>query len=738
MSSMAARRAALAMPKVLYSVTSLGATYKGGLSGGVTYPGGLDLVTPALVLQPGALIDAVNFECSINGGYGRIAGYERTDGHASPSSASFVIVQVSSFTNVPAVGAYITQASSGATGTVAAVNNVAGATYMVVTQISGTFNTSGVVSTSGSLIVTAANSPFIVTAANSPYTVTAGLTIGTAIATTITVTALLSAQYTAAAADILRSIIQAVPGSGDVLGVVSMVFNSTDHLYAFRANAAGTAANLYESTAMGWSQVPFFNVVEFTAGGSAIAADGDTLTQGAVTATIKRVMQRSGASGWTGNAVGGFVVTNPTGGNFAAGAATTSSGATVTLSGAQSAITMQPGGKFDFDKYNFGGASSTKRIYGCDGANKAFEFDGTTLAPITTGLSDDRPNHICAHKGFLFVSFNSSVIYCGPGTPFRWTAVDGGGEIACGDDISDLITLPGNQNTATLAIYQTSTTSFLYGTASSSWQLITYDTGTGARPFSVRNLFDTFSFDDFGVVTLQSTLNFGNFASSTLTRNILPFIVRERSSLVTASINRSKGQYRVFFRDGYGLYLTVNNQTYIGAVPVLFPNPVRCCDEDKNSSGDEVSYFGSSNGYVYQLDKGPSFDGADLYAYITLAWDAQKSPRILKRYRAMSIEVQGTSYASINVNYQLGYGTPNISQPTAVAYATNFAGAPAWDSFTWDNFTWDGKTLSPTEAGMTGAAENVQVTLQSGGNYIAAYQVNSVIYHYSARRGLRV
>lgn len=734
MSSMAARRAAMHMPKVLYSITSLGAQTKGGN----TFPGGLDQVTPALALQPGALIDGVNFECSINGGYGRIAGYERVDGHAMPSSASFVIVQVSSFANVPAVGATITQASSGATGTVAAVNTVAGATYMVVTQISGSFDTSGVVSTSGSLIVTAANSPFTVTAANSPYIVTAGATVGTAIPTAVSITALLSAQYTAAAADILRSFIQAVPGSGDVLGVVSMVFSGTDNLYAFRANLAGTAVNLYRSSSIGWVQVPFFNVVEFTAGAAAIPADGDTLIQGAVTATIKRIMQRSGADAWSGDAAGGFVITNPSGGNFAAGAATTSSGATVTLSGAPTSIVLQPGGHFEFDKNNFGGQLQTRRIYGVDGANKLFEFDGTTLAPISTGLSDDRPNHVAAHKGFLFVSFGSSALYSAPGLPFRWNALDGGGEIACGDDVTGMITLPGNQSTATLAIYQTSNTSFLYGTDKASWQLITYNTGVGARPFSVKNLFDSFAFDDFGVVTLQSTLNFGNFASSTLTRNIMPFILRERSTLVTATINRAKGQYRVFFRDGYGLYLTVSNQTYLGAIPVLFPNPVRCCDEDKNSSGEEVGYFGSSNGFVYQMDKGPSFDGADVYAFITLAWDALKSPRLLKRFRAMSIEVQGTSYASINVGYQLGYGTPSISQPSAVAYPTSFAPAPTWDSFVWDNFIWDGKILSPTDADMTGTAENVQVTIQSGTNYIAAYQVNSTIYHYSARRGLRV
>ena len=49
--------------------------------------GGLDQVTPTLSLQPGVARRAANFECSINGGYTRIAGYERFDGRPSPSAA---------------------------------------------------------------------------------------------------------------------------------------------------------------------------------------------------------------------------------------------------------------------------------------------------------------------------------------------------------------------------------------------------------------------------------------------------------------------------------------------------------------------------------------------------------------------------------------------------------------------------------------------------------------------------
>lgn len=705
MSSLRARQAA--MPKVSYSITTLGAMAKNQ----ATYPGGLDQVTPSLALQPGALRDSINFEVSVNGGYGRIAGYERVDGRPAPSDAGFSVIEVDGFTNIPAVGDAVNQLTSAASGVVAAIQNGPDNWYMVLTKLSGTPDfTHAWQITSGSLA------------------------IGTAIAPSISLTAQQTAQYTAAAADIYRADIGAPTGSGAILGVLFL----NDEIFAFRDNVGGTATDIWKATTSGWTTVTLYNTVAFTAGGTAEPADGETLTQGGVTATVKRVMTQSGS--WVGTAAGVFVVTNPAGGNFAAGAATLTGGGTVTLSGAQAAITLQPGGNYEFSKGNFFGQAATRRAYGCDGANKAFEFDGTVYAPISTGLTDDRPNHIAVHKGFLFVSFGSSALYSSPISPYRWSSVDGGGEIAQGDDITGFLTLPGNQSTATLAIFQHQTTSFLYGTDPSTWQEVTYNTGVGARPGSMQNLFDSFSFDDMGVVTLQSTLNFGNFNSATLTRNILPFIQANRTLVATSAIDRTKGQYRVFFSNGYALYLTVANGTYLGAAPVLFPNAVTCADCDKTSEGEEVCYIGSASGYVYQMEKGTSFDGADITAFVTLAWDALKSPRVRKRFRAASIEVSGDSYAAIEFGYALGYGTPAISQPSAIDIEANFSAAPQWDGgITWDSgFIWDGQTLSPSDVDMTGTAENVQVTLRSGTNYIAPYQINSIVYHWSARRGIRV
>lgn len=766
---------------VKYTSTNLGG---GTTSQGQAYPGGLDLTTPSLRLQPGALRDALNFECAPFGGYRRVDGYERFDGQASPSDATYTIVQmtpgfgtpaefdsdfssdfiIAPFLHIPVPGDVVTQEVSGATGTVVALvvlpfassgtpfvldhslldssdllTSDDGVTYLVLTQVTGVFDNTNQLSTQGPL------------------------SIGSATPLTASIDVKTAAIYKSAAADTYRTLIQKPPGEGPILGVVAMAFAGVDQVYAFRANVGNTDALLYRATAAGWVLVPYLNLVKFTAGGTVVPLDGDTLTQNVVvagtggpfspdfssdfstsstpvvttvTATIRRVMWQSGA--WAGSAAGQFVITAPIGGNFVAGAATTASGTTVMLSGPPTAITMAAGGRFSFEKCNFSGQLVTRRIYGCDGVNPAFEFDGVTLAPISTGLSPDRPSHIRFHKNFLFLSQDASLIYCAAGNPFKWSAIDGGGEIATGDTVTGMITLPGSQTTATLGVFLRTNSAFLYGTDPTTFNFVTFNSGIGAVPNSIQNLFDTFFLDDLGVVTLKTTLNWGNFLPSTLTKNILPFIQRERGNLKASSVNREKSQYRLFFGDGYALYCTILNQQYLGCTPVLFQDVITGVDTTTNLDDSEETFAGSQSGYVYRLDVGTSFDGAAIPAYIVTAWDAIKSPRILKRFRAASVEVQGDSYAEFDYGYQLGYDSDQLAQLPATTLPLSLGAVPHWDSFTWDAFVWDGTGLSPSDIDETGTAENIRVTITSGTNYIAAYTVDSIIHHYSMRRGMRV
>ncbi len=683
----------ITMPKVLFDPVEL--------------KGGWDTSSPTLSIPPGIIRASQNFECAPLGGYSRIGGYERYDGHTSPSSATYQLVQVVAFTNTPTVGQTLTGNSSGATGTIVAL----GSNYMVLTQVVGTFTTIEVVKVGAT-------------------------TIGTATTLTAMPSAQLGAQYTAGAADVYRALISKPTGSGAIRGVVGLTVSGVDQLYAFRDNAGGTACNLWKATTSGWTQVAMKNEISFTAGGTATPADGVTLTQGGVTATVRRVMASSGS--WAGStAAGRLIIDNPGGGNFAAGAATLTGGIAVTLSGIQTAITILPGGKYEFAKGNFSGQLGTLRLYGADGVNRMFEFDGTTYAPIVTGVSPDTPKHLAVHKNYLFCSVQSSIFFCGVGTPFRWSSTDGGGEIATGDTVTGFLVQPGSQTTGTLAVYGRSNTFMLYGTSVTTWNFVAFNTGTGGLDYTAQNLSQSYVLDDRGVSTLATSIAYGNFTQATVTNGVKSFINNIRSLTSCSSISREKSQYRLFFTDGSALWITVVNGKLIGLAPMFFPIYANVAYTGELSNGTEVQYFGGSDGYVYQMDVGSSFDGATLDAYFTLSWNNARSPRMLKRWRHASIEMQGNFYASLQFGYQLGYATTEIDQPNPVSYASAFSGAPAWDTLVWDSFTWDGVTISPTEVDITGTAENIQVTISSTTNYIMPFTVNSIIFHYSPRRGLR-
>jgi hypothetical protein len=609
--------------------------------------------------------------------------------------------------NIPTLGQTLTGNTSGATGVIIAL----GGSYIILTKVVGAFTSSEVVKVGAT-------------------------TIGTATPVTVVHSNLVSAQYTQLAADTYRADIGAVPGSGAVRGVVAAIFAGVDIVYAFRNNAGGTAVDLYKSTTGGWTQVPFYNEVSFTAGGAAVPADGVTLTQGGVTATVKRVVHQSGS--WAGStAAGRFIITNPAGGNFAAGAATAGAVA-VTLSGIQTAITMSVGGKFEFYVDNFTGSSSTLRIYGCDGVNRGFEFDGDVLVPITTGFSPDAPAHVCVHHLHLVFSFTSSIGISAIGFPYKWSAVDGAVEVGCGNIVTNLLKQPGSATSETLAITTRSDIKILYGASAASWLAVSLNAGTGGIAFSAQQMTDGYVLTGFGVTGLRTAQEYGNFRQSSLTTAILPYITTQRSQVNYSVLNRTKNQYRVLFADGGLLALTIVNGKLAGIGKSIFPTAMNCAWSSLTTTQAERVFYGASTtGFVYQADTGSSFDGGIIDAFLVFNWNTMKMPRRRKRFRKLSVEMQSNFYAAFQFGYSLGYGRADLLQPTLTSYETAFSGVPLWDTAIWDAFTWDGVTVTPSEVRMIGTAENVQVTIRSTTNYIQPFTVNSMIFHYSLRRGVR-
>jgi len=669
----------------------------------ITLQGGLDLVTPTLSLPPGVAKDATNFEVSITGGYSRIPGYERFDGRPNPSDATY-----SSMTVADASGLTVGSTIINSTNTVSGVIIVIDGLSIFYTKVVG-----------GGFVL-----------GDTVYLGATPVTTVTAFGATASVSNSQLTYYSYLAAEQYRADIQAVPGSGPIRGVVYL--HAAD-VYAWRNNAAGTAMAIYKSSASGWTLVPLGYELQFDTG-SAEIFEGNTITgqTSGATAVVTRVAVSSGT--WTAGTAAGYI-------NFASVTGTFSASENIRVGGstkahavaAQAAITLNPNGRVECVIDDFGGGS---KIYGADGVNYGFEFDGTVYTRIRTGMTTDTPNHVVVHKQHLFFSFANSVQFSGISDQYNWSPIIGAGEIAMNDVVTAFLVQPGNQSTGALAIYTDDNTSILYGTSSANFQLVSFNIGTGAKAYSCQNINASYSFDDRGVINMATTLNYGNFDSASLTMNIRPFIQQHRTLVTASGVNREKGQYRVFFSDGTALYVTLSNGQYLGTMPMQFTNAVACMAEGEKADGSETSFFGSTNGYVYRLDAGTSFDGSAIPANLTLVFNAIGSPRLLKRFRKASLEVNGNGYAEFAFGYDLAYGSTDVGQDANVNYASNLATA-YWDTAYWDNFVWDGRTLAPTEVEVKGTAENIAVKIASNSAEYQAFTINTAILHYTPRRGLR-
>lgn len=670
------------------------------------FNGGLDQVTPPIQMYNGALRYGTNVEIGIRGGYARCAGYERYSGlTAKPSLAEYSILTCD-ITGVVAVGDVLTDNTAAAFGTVIALPSG----QAVLTKITGIFATGNI--KVGATVVGTCTGPQAAGSAS---------------------TSALNAAYIALAANVYRALISAVPGSGSVLGV----HQYNGNVWAVRNNAAGTAAVLHKDSTSGWTAIALGREVAFTSGGTYEIVEGNVITgaTSGATATITRVALRSGT--WAAGTAAGTLVFASQTGTFQSENLDVGANLNVaTIAGNSSAITLLPGGRFEFENWNFGGQSGTLRMYGCDGVNRGFEFDGTVFVPITTGMTTDTPKYLRIHKNQLFFAFASSLQHSGVSTPYSFSPIFGASELACGDTITGMLKLPGSESGGSMAVYTQNRSLVLYGNDTSDWNLVPFSEEAGALPYTMQYVRNGITLDAQGITVLNSTQKYGNFQNAVISDKITPYITEKITRAVASCICRKKNQYRLFFNDGEAVYVSYAGDKLQGMTTMLIPDAVTCISSMEGASGQEEIYFGSDDGFVYQHEIGTSFDGDSIFWSADLTFNHFNGPRQLKQYRKAVMEVNGQGYSEFSFSSSLAYGSTDFSTASTTSVLADLH-ASAWDTFVWDSFFWDGNSLTPSEADLTGTAENVSLLFGGDSDAFLPFTLLSCIIHYTPRRLLR-
>jgi hypothetical protein len=653
------------------------------------FAGGINEVTPAIAVPAGQLFFGQNYVPDINGGYRLVGGYERFDGRPRPSEAVYRKLACT-LSSTPAVGAALTIGAE----TARFVQLVEGG--MVVTDLSGEVTPGDVVSNGSPIGVLNSNLNLLAPTVKE------------------------DAEFNLAAGNVLRADIEAVPGSGPVRGI----WQYGGKVYAFRDDS--TQGRMYESSSSGWTAISLGEEVPFENAAVGVV-DNATLTQGSVTATVARVVVETGSL-LSGVNTGRLILTGRAGGNFAAGAAT--AGAALDLTGAQTAIALSKEGDYVLANYNFYGQQATEKMYGCNGKDRAFEFDGTVFVPISTKAAQDKPAFILGHRRYLFVAQGSSVMFSSIGEPTRWVAAEGAGEVAVGDTITNLVSMPGEA----LGIICNNSSHALTGADPTTWSLQVIRSDTGGRRKTAVVMSDVFLLDDRGVISLKAADAYGNFLDAVLSRMVQFSINDMKRATIGAYPNRSKGLYVLLGNDGSAVVMGVAQGKVNGFTTLKYPiNPVCVCSEE-NADGAERILVGAQDGFVYEIDRGSSFDGLPMEAYCKVFFSHSKAPRMRKRYRRAVLDIDSNGYSEISFIPEFSYGTIDIPTHRSQQLISNGLGG-AWDVSLWDRFAYDGaETVSQPNLSVEGTGVNIALLFYMRSALDAGHVLQGAMVHYTPRR----
>jgi hypothetical protein len=673
-----------------------------------TFKGGLDLMTTPIEVGAGRLLDTLNYEPDINGGYSRCQGYERFDGRPSPSAATYAAVPCT-LTATIAPGDVVTCGASSGVYVYAITGGI------LLADPTGDYPRDSELRVNGGTVgfTSASVRP------NDP------------------ITASVDAQYTIDAAAVRRARIGPVPGSGPVRSVWSL----QGQVFAVRDNLAGTAGVIYRATSAGWAEVPLPRELGFTAG-AALFLPGQTVkgnTSGA-TGIVRRVCLEAGAWGAAGAAAAsGRLIIDTVAGNFSAGESLRSSVDAYAANRATSAaplatqITLSPGGRYEWVNFNFEGQASALRAYCANGVDRAFEFDGTTVAPIRTGAAIDKPSFVTAVNNLLWLGMGSSGMYSVAGRPHCWDGTLFAGEIAFGDTVTAMQPLPGEA----LGVWTRNSTHAVVGAKYSDFKKQIIAPETGALRGTVSLLTDTYWMDDRGITSAFTSRNYGNFEHATVSRDIQPLINRLQNRGVASVTVRAKNQYRLICNDGRVLVMHVDGAETAGArrsftlLQYLFEPSCACSVEDGN--GRERLFAGSNDGYVYELERGSSFDGSAIEAFARIWYYNSRSPTQRKRYRRVTVELAAVQYAALRL--YVDYSTGDQGIPTFLRDGIEVNGVGGvWEVDSWDAMFYDAQSYSSPTVSLTGTGTNLSLLFYSNTALDFGHRLQGALLHYSPRR----
>jgi hypothetical protein len=685
--------------------------------------GGLNFIDAADGIDPGMLLSCRNYETHYQtGAYRRIAGYEAFDGRLRPHLAEYYRVDLINITGGPfQYGETVTSNLDTAIVVDYVVDEEAAdnSGYMIISELTndvdaGSTWTGG---TSGATATAASDTEFEGQDDED-----------------------LHDQAQLAAEDYRRSFITKV-GEGSCEGPVRGVHVYNNTVYAFRDEIGGTKGLMWKSSPTGWQQVALGYKVRFVEG-SQLPIKGQTVTglNSGATCQVERVVLTAGM--WAGNDGVGYIVTTSITGTFQINEELQIAGETFAKGNSiivQQEQELNAGGRYRFRNYNFGGHTSNFQMYGVNGVNNAFEFDGTVFTLIETGMSFDQPTHIGVHRGQLLLAYvGGSLQHSGKNNPLSFQPVLGANEILAGDEITGFIEEVGDIS----FVFTRNKTFRLEGFVQENIQLKLHNSETGAISDTMQRIGRSLYLDDRGFLQLPTTDAYGDFASAQISMMVEPLVQSflKNSTVEGSIVNRGQSIYRCFFSNAGGISIGFSGNKVNGITLIDYGLSITDTSNGDIANDDgnlvERIFVCDGDGWVYETDVGRNFNGQELEAYLVTAYHFSGNPEQNKRYRRATVYLTGEGRTTLRVAADYNYNEDPLNFERILDEAIPLGGG-RYGIDRHGEFLYSRASQGDVRVTMDSHARNVSLLVYHKEVNERSHILYSVQYHISGRRIIR-
>lgn len=370
-----------------------------------------------------------------------------------------------------------------------------------------------------------------------------------------------------------------------------------------------------------------------------------------------------------------------------------------------------PPSKYQSVTKNFYASAGLEAIYGVSGGGPAFYYDGVktdasgntvagNFSRILTGLPlrFETPREIAAHQSHIILGYYSGVIQWSNAAntlSFDPTLYD---ETAGDDGFGDRVVGVRSINGDTLCVWTQSTIQMMQGNfnipagnqVTPSLYTSTLSPTSGGIEYTIQPMANYMYCDFRGITAIGATQKYGDFELGHYSSIISPWIIPRvqlssffegpNIGIINSVLIRNKNMARFFFADGAALSMTFLEdneppqftiQNYCandGATPLTW-DVVQAFTETLGR--DRI--FGATadgTGWVYELERANSFNGADIVATATLVPDVAQTPYLRKEFRGINVFGQAQDYATFHLSRSNDYNQPQQASGSNVITAT--------------------------------------------------------------------